>query len=147
LIRLAHTKDAAAVAALVDAAYAMYIPRLGRKPLPMLDDYTVLISQGIVYVLEDNGAIAGLLVLVPEDDAMLLRNIAVKPDAQGRGFGRALLNFAQATARSDGYDAIRLYTNVVMTENQALYKHCGYAEIGRVEEHGSRRVYMAKQLR
>ena len=152
MIRLARQEDAAAVSALVDAAFGIYIPRLGRKPLPMLEDYVALISKGIVHVLEENGVIDGLVVLIPEDGAMMLSNIAVRPDAQGRGLGRLLLNFAEAKARGDGYEAIRLYTNEVMIENLAIYEHCGYAEIHRTEDVistslSSRRVYMAKQLR
>src|SRR5262245_16727695 len=130
----------------------MYVPRLGRKPLPMLEDYGALISKGIVHVLEENGVIDGLVVLIPEDGTMLLSNIAVKPDAQGRGLGRALLNFAEAKARADGFEAMRLYTNEVMIENLAIYEHCGYAEIHRREDVisttlSSKRIYMAKQLR
>jgi GNAT superfamily N-acetyltransferase len=152
LIRLAREEDAAAVSALVETAYSMYIPRLGRKSLPVFEDYMALISKGIVHVLEENGAIAGLVVLVPEDGAMMLNNIAVRPDAQGRGLGRALLNFAEAKARAEGYDTIRLYTNEVMSENLAIYEHCGYAVVHRREDVistslSSRRVYMAKQLR
>jgi GNAT superfamily N-acetyltransferase len=146
MIRSACEKDVEAVAALVEAAYSVYVPRLGRKPLPMLDDYAALISQEIVYVLEEGGAILGLLILVPEDGAMLLRNIAVRPDAQGRGFGRELLSFAEAKAMEDGYGAIRLYTNELMVENLALYTHCGYTETHRATEHGVHRVYMAKQV-
>ena len=78
---------------------------------------------------------------------MLLLNIAVRPDAQGRGLGRALLNFAEEKALTDGCDVMRLYTNEVMFENQAVYKHCGYIETDRKVEHGAHRVYMEKQLR
>lgn len=147
MIRLAHERDAAAVVEVANSAYSMYIPRLGRKPLPMNEDYLALISQGIVHVVEENGVIAGLIVLTPKDDAMLLLNIAVRPDAQGRGLGRALLNFAEEKALTDGYDVMRLYTNEVMFENQAVYKHCGYTETDRKVEHGAHRVYMEKQLR
>jgi GNAT superfamily N-acetyltransferase len=145
-IRLARREDAAAVSAVVDAAYVGYVPRLGRKPTPMLDDYLDLISKGIVHVLEEKGEIAGVLVLIPEERAMLLRNIAVRPDAQGRGIGRRLLTFAEAKTLEAGYDVIQLYTNEVMIENLAIYKHCGYVETHRVEENRIRRVYMAKRL-
>jgi ribosomal protein S18 acetylase RimI-like enzyme len=151
MIRLARDEDAAAVSALVEAAYSMYIPRLGCKPLPMLEDYMALISKRIVHVLEENGVISGLVVLVPEDGAMMLSNIAVSPAAQGRGLGRALLDFAEAKARADGFESIRLYTNEVMIETLAIYEHCGYSEIQRKEDVistslSSKRVCMAKQL-
>lgn len=146
LIRLARQEDAAAVSALVDAAFLIYVPRTGGKPLAMLDDYPALISQGVVHTLEDVGELIGVLVLIPEDSAMLLHCVAVRPDAQGRGLGRLLLTFAETKAREAGYDAIRLITNPAMFENQAIYKHYGYAETHRGEVHGRHAVYMAKQL-
>ena len=146
IIRLAREEDAAAISALVNAAYVIYVPRIGHKPSPMLDDYSDLISRGLVHVLENTGEIAGVVVLIPEDRAMLLHNIAVRPDAQGQGLGRMLLTFAETMARESGYDVIRLYTNVAMIEDQAIYKHCGYVETHRGEANGRHRVYMAKQL-
>ena len=41
---------------------------------------------------------------------------------------------------------LSLYTNEVMTENQAIYTHLGYREVGRHTEDGYRRVYMEKLL-
>jgi hypothetical protein len=33
-----------------------------------------------------------------------------------------------------------------MTENQAIYAHFGYTEVGRQAEDGYRRIYMEKSL-
>ncbi|MCB5176342.1 MULTISPECIES: GNAT family N-acetyltransferase [Microvirga] len=145
-IRLASPGDRAAVEAVVEAAYAPYIPRMGRRPGPMLDDYGALIAGRHVHVLCDEGRIAGILVLIPEEHAMLLDNIAVAPDAQGRGFGGALIAFAEKFARERGLRTIRLYTNEAMTENIALYGRLGFVETHRAEEKGFRRVYMTKLL-
>ena len=145
MIRLAQYDDAAAISALIDAAFVIYVPRTGQKPLAMLDDYLALISRGIVHVLDEAGKIAGVVVLIPESQAMLLHCVAVRPDAQGRGLGRLLLTFAETKAREAGYDVIRLITNPAMFENQAIYKHYGYAEAHRGEVHGRHAVYMAKQ--
>jgi len=146
LIRPARQDDAATVSAVVDVAFVIYVPRTEGKPLAMLDDYSALISQGVVHVLEDVGELAGVIVLIPEDDAMLLHCVAVRPDAQGRGLGRLLLTFAEKKAREAGYDVIRLITNPAMFENLTIYKHYGYAETHRGEIKGRHAVYMAKQL-
>jgi len=145
-IRLAGIEDRPAVEAVVDAAYAHYVPRIGRKPGPMLDDYAALIRAGRVHVLEDETAIAGILVLIPEAGTLLLDNVAILPDAQGLGYGRKLLQFAEQSARDAGYGSIRLYTNEAMTENIALYSRMGYVETHRAEEKKLRRVYMTKRL-
>jgi GNAT superfamily N-acetyltransferase len=143
--RLAARPDLPQVENIIRAAYSGYIDRIGRESGPMLDDYATLISQEQVYVLEDVG-IVGVLVLVPEPDTMLLDNVAIVPSAQGRGYGRLLLDFAEQEARRQGFGAIRLYTNSLMTENLRLYPRLGYVETHRGREKGFSRVYMTKQL-
>lgn len=146
MIRLARTEDAPIVAAIVHAAYMVYLPRIGREPGPMLDDYDELVAGGRVYVLEDGGEIEGLVVLIPEEKTMLLDNVAVRPEAQGKGYGNRLIAFAENEARAAGYDSIRLFTHELMTENQARYKYLGFVETHRGEEKGLKRVYMTKAL-
>ena len=114
----------------------------------MLDDYALLIAEEQVWVLEDGGALTGVLVLKnAEGGALLLDNIAVAPTAQGKGYGRALVAFAEAEACRRGNKQVRLYTHVLMTENLALYERLGFRETGRVTEKSYERVYMAKQLK
>lgn len=112
----------------------------------MLDDYAVHIRQGRIHVIERAGVVAGILVLIPEKDALLLDNVAVAPDAQGLGLGREMLAFAERAAVSAGYRFIQLYTNEAMTENISLYARNGYLETHRGEENGLRRIYMSKNL-
>jgi N-acetylglutamate synthase-like GNAT family acetyltransferase len=145
-IRLADAADHAPIVALVHEAYAVYVPRIGRPPAPMLEDYGALIAEGRVHVLEDETGIAGIVVLIPEAHTMLLDNVAVKVAAQGRGYGHTLIAFAEATERAADYATIRLFTNERMTENLARYPRLGYVETHRNEEDGLRRVYFSKQL-
>jgi ribosomal protein S18 acetylase RimI-like enzyme len=145
-IRAATAADARAIADIVDQAYRHYLPRIGKPPGPMLDDYAARVSQGIVWVLEQGGAIAAVVVLLPAPDYLLLDNIAVSPARQGLGLGRQLLAFAEAEALRRGYREIRLYTHQTMVENQRLYASIGYEETGRGSEAGYDRVFMRKRL-
>lgn len=144
--RPATLADRHAIEDIVRQAYSPYIARIGRPPGPMLDDYEALISDGRVFVIEAEGVIQGLIVLIPEKDAMLLENVAVAPEFKGKGTGRSLLEFAERSARAAGYRAVRLYTHEKMTENIALYTRIGYVETHRAEEIGLKRVFMTKQL-
>jgi len=146
MIRLARIEDTATVAAIVHAAYVGYQTSIGTTPGPMLDDYNDLVARKLVHVLEENGDILGLIVLIPEERTMLLDNVAVRPDAQGRKLGSRLIAFAEREARAAGYDSIRLYTQELMTENRARYVHLGFVETHRAEEKGLKRVYMTKRL-
>lgn len=145
-IRRAVAADVDAIRAIVDAAYGIYLPRMGTPPGPMLDDYGALVTAGHVSVLEADGAIAGVLVLLPQDGYLLLDNVAVAPGFQGRGLGRVLIAFAEAEALRNGLAEVRLYTHVLMTENQALYARLGFEETHRGVQDGFDRVFMRKRL-
>jgi GNAT superfamily N-acetyltransferase len=145
-IRPARAGDVAAIGAIVDAAYAVYIPRMGKKPGPMLDDYAARVAEGVVWVAEQDGKVAGVVVLLPEDEHLLLDNVAVAPEAHGKGVGRALVAFAEAEARRRGHAEIRLYTHEKMTENIAMYPRLGYEETHRAQQAGYDRVFFRKKL-
>ncbi len=145
-IRAARPADVAPIVAIVDRAYEIYIPRIGKKPGPMLDDYAARVAEGAVWVAEQDGQVAGLIVLLPESDHLLLDNVAVAPEAHGRGIGRALVAFAEAEARRCGTPEIRLYTHEKMTENVALYPRLGYEETHRAQQAGYDRVFFRKKL-
>jgi N-acetylglutamate synthase-like GNAT family acetyltransferase len=108
-IRAATAGDVPAVTAIVDQAYRHYIARMGKLPGPMLDDYAARVLEGAVWVLEEGATVAGIIVLLPATDYLLLDNIAVSPARQGSGLGRRLLAFAEAEALRCGYAEIRLY--------------------------------------
>jgi GNAT superfamily N-acetyltransferase len=146
VIRKAVPADAMVVRDIVWAAYAPYVPVIGMKPGPMTDDYPARIIADQVWVLEDSGVPAAVLVLEELPDCFLLDNIAVRPDRQGSGYGRVLLDFAEAEAGRQGWDAITLYTNALMTQNIAIYAKRGYVERERRREKGFDRVYMIKAL-
>jgi ribosomal protein S18 acetylase RimI-like enzyme len=143
---MANQADTAAVCEIVDAAYRSYIPRIGKPPGPMLDDYQKRIAGGQVWVLAGADGIVGILVLQETPDGFLLDNIAVAPGRQGLSYGRVMLGFAEAEASRRGWSEILLYTHVLMTENIALYRRIGYVETARVSEKGFDRVYMAKRI-
>jgi GNAT superfamily N-acetyltransferase len=146
LIRRALPGEADAVRTLVREAYAHYVTRLGREPGPMQDDYAQRIPDGQVWVLEEEGQLLGVVVLTERPESFLLQNVAVAPAAQGNGYGRRLITFAEEEAKRRGHEELQLYTNLLMVENIALYQHLGFREIGRIHEHGFDRVYMAKPV-
>jgi GNAT superfamily N-acetyltransferase len=145
-IRPADAADLPDIERIVRDAYTKYIERIGKPPGPMLDDYAAHVRTHTAWVLERDGDGAGVIVLLPEDDHLLLDNVAVDPAHAGRGLGRALMDFAEAEARRRGYSELRLYTHQKMTENVAMYHHLGWEETGRGEQAGYARVFFRKPL-
>jgi ribosomal protein S18 acetylase RimI-like enzyme len=146
VIRPATGADVPAIASLVERAYEHYVERLGRRPAPMDDDHAAHVAQGDQYVLVD-GAVVGAIVVTTRADHIYVDNVAVAPERQGEGLGRALLEFADAEARRRGHRELRLSTNVVMTENQQIYPRLGYQEVGRERVGIYHRVLFRKRLR
>ncbi len=138
--RLAVAGEASALRSLVRAAYAHYVPRLGREPAPMGDDYEARIAAGQAWLIPDTA----VLVLEDTEEGLLLDNIAVAESARGTGIGRALIAFAEAETLRRGHTRLWLYTNEKMVENIALYTRLGFAETHREEQASFSRVFMEK---
>ncbi|MBO1073113.1 GNAT family N-acetyltransferase [Roseomonas marmotae] len=145
-MRLARPEEASALAALVERAYAPYVPVIGIRPLPMEGDYPARVAAGQAWVLEEDGGILGLLVLEEAPDHLWLDNIAVEPARHGAGIGRQLMRFVLGEAARRGKPEVRLATNEKMARNIGIYRRLGFTEYGRREKLGRRAVLMRRPV-
>lgn len=70
-----------------------YLPLLllGDEQEDMIDRY---LERGTMYALEEAGAVRAVCVVTDEGDGTLeLKNLAVAPDCQRRGYGRRMIEF------------------------------------------------------
>ena len=81
----------------------------------MRADYGRAVVEHVVDLLEEEGSLRALIEMKPAGDHLLIVNIAVRPDQQGRGIGDRLLHHAErfaatrlATAHAGMYGAIDL---------------------------------------
>ncbi len=125
-LRRAGPGDAAAVAALTEAAYTKWIPVLGRLPKPMTADCAEAVQRHRIDLLFAGSDLAALIEMIPAADHLLVENLAVAPDFQGHGYARKLMAHAEQVARDLGYREIRLYTNKLFAANVAFYRKLGY---------------------
>ena len=114
-----------------DAYIPAYMAVLGTIPRPATEDYGPRIEKGQVWVLEVEGEPTGVVVLEERADHLLVYSIAVKLDAQRKGYGTALLDFADQRAIGLGLREVRLYTNERMLGNLRLYRRHGFVEIAK----------------
>jgi ribosomal protein S18 acetylase RimI-like enzyme len=143
-LRRATAADLPAIKAIIEAAYAKYLTRMDKRPAPMFRDYGPSVEDGTTWVA--GSPVTAVITLYPREDHLLVENVAIHPGAQGRGLGRALLEFAEQEAARRGLTRMALVTHEAMTENQAIYARLGYTEVGRRAEDGYRRIYMEKPL-
>lgn len=146
-LRRATRADAASVRDLSRAAYAKWVPLIGREPRPMTADYDAAVRDHVVDMLYLNQELTALIEMRPEPDHLLIVNVAVSPACQGRGYGRALLAHAEEFTRSLGLQEVRLYTNERFAANVKLYERVGY-QVDRLETtpHLGVAVHMSKRL-
>lgn len=144
--RRAGPADAPGMEQVAHTAYGIYVDRIGRPPAPMAANYERIVSQTDAWVALVDGAVAGLMILAPSRNHLLIENVAVLPSAQGRGIGLNLLRLAEQCAAALGLHELRLYTNEAMIENLAFYPRRGYTETHRASVDGYRRVYFTKHL-
>ncbi len=124
--RRAVAADAQLVRAISRAAYAKWVPLIGREPWPMTADYDAALRTHRIDLLHMEGEVVGLVEMIPAPDHLLVENVAVLPAHQGRGHGKRLMAHAETVARTLGHGLVRLYTNQRFAANIALYRWLGY---------------------
>ncbi|MBZ9684383.1 MULTISPECIES: GNAT family N-acetyltransferase [unclassified Mesorhizobium] len=144
--RPAEPADAAAIQDIVRAAYAKWVPVIGREPLPMRADYEKAIAEHPFDLAVEDGRIVGMIETTLADDHLWIENVCVAPEAQGRGIGRLLLERAEIKAREAGRNELRLLTNGAFEANVSLYKRHGYTVDREEPFMNGVTVYMSKRL-
>jgi N-acetylglutamate synthase-like GNAT family acetyltransferase len=145
-LRAATLADVPAISALVRAAYEKWVPLIGREPLPMQADYDMAVREHVIELLYDDGELVGLIETIAHPDHLFIENVAVRPQSQGRGFGRHLLARAEDKARTLGLSELRLLTNAAFEANIQLYEATGYRIDRRENFMGGVTVHMSLRI-
>ena len=91
-------------------------------------------SRGRVFVLRRNGAIVGMINLLftistaEGGFVMLLEDLVVHQEYQGKGYGRRLLEHAIAFAKQKNFLRITLLTDRPENVAQEFFRHHGFVE-------------------
>jgi GNAT superfamily N-acetyltransferase len=145
-MRRARLADVAAITALTRAAYARWVPVIGREPLPMVADYAAAVARHWIDLWHEGDDLAALVEMVPRADHLWIENLAVSPDHQGKGLGRVMLAHAENMAQGAGLAQIKLLTNAAFAANLVFYPHMGFAEERREPFQGGETVYFTMSL-
>ena len=82
------------------------------------------LEKGTMYVLDDNGVKAECIVTDEGNGILEIKNIAVKPEYQGRGYGKTLINFL--IHRYTGKYAILQVGTGDSPLSIPFYENCGF---------------------
>jgi predicted N-acetyltransferase YhbS len=67
--------------------------------------------------------------LAAEGDHLHVRRLAIAPDLQGRGLGRAMMAWAESEARRRGLAAVTVGVRLALTGNRAFFGRLGYRPV------------------
>ena len=87
----------------------------------MVDRY---LERGTMYVLEDDGVKAECVVTDEGDGILELKNLAVEPDFQSRGYGKAMVDFLVRTYKEQ-YTVLQVGTGD-SPSTIPFYESCGF---------------------
>jgi predicted N-acetyltransferase YhbS len=64
-----------------------------------------------------------------EDGHLHVRRLAISPELQGRGLGRAMMAWAESAARSRGLPEVTVGVRLALTGNRAFFARLGYEPV------------------
>jgi predicted GNAT family N-acyltransferase len=101
-----------------------------RAPLGLnLFDEDLLSEKDEVFFLayEKEMALSCLQLRIQENKILKLRQMATRQNAQSKGYGRKLVEFAEEWGRKNDYQNIELHARKVA---QGFYENLGYKKVG-----------------
>ena len=87
----------------------------------MIDKY---ITDGTMYVLEDNGVKGECVVIDAGNRVLEIKNIAIRPDCQGKGYGKSLIDFIVRKYKGE-YSVLQVGTGESLL-TIPFYEKCGF---------------------
>lgn len=123
------------ILALVHLAFGALTPPSGALN-ETLDDVTARFKAGPVLIAVADGQLSGSLYCALKGDGLYLTRMAVRPDRQKQGIGRALLMAAEAEARILGAQKLTLRVRTNLPENRAYFERAGFRITGQGQDPG-----------
>lgn len=117
-----------------------------RDIYPTRNTAAAALENDDLFVMEEDGRVIAAMRLnkeqVPEykncqweypaedDRVMVMHTLVVEPSAKKHGCGRKMVAFYEKYAGENNCPYLRIDTNAINVRARALYKNCGYKEIG-----------------
>jgi predicted N-acetyltransferase YhbS len=134
VVRRLQPSDAAAVAALIRAAFAEQ-GRTTNPPSSALKETAEIVAAKLAAGggagVELDGEWIGAVLWAPQDGALYLGRLAVAPSHRGRGIAGRLLQAVEDEARRRGDARLRLNARFELPFNQQYFARRGFVETGR----------------
>ena len=151
LIRRATPSDAKAVSTLLRRAFlefeALYTPEAFIATVQPESGVLNRLEEGPLWIAENEHGLVGTVTAICSADSVMVRGMAVDPDARGLGIGKTLLSLTEDFARDQDLEHMSLYTAAFLQRAIGLYQSSGFAFTGeKASPHGTELLRMVKVL-
>ncbi len=124
--RTAQPTDAQAIASVLHQAFAgyehLYTPQALAATTPTADQIEARMGEGETWVALHDGVIVGTVSVVPRENGVYVRSMAVLPEARGHRIGERLLEQIENYVRDNGYSRLFLSTTPFLDRAIRLYE-------------------------
>jgi ribosomal protein S18 acetylase RimI-like enzyme len=94
---------------------------------PSLEIVQQYLTEGHLFALFEQGEACGVVHLIPQTDIVMeVKNIAVKEEVQGCGYGKRLLHYALDFCQHQAYEKVIVGTGNSSINNFAFYQKAGF---------------------
>lgn len=152
-IRLASPGDVSLVAALLLESFlefrSSYTDEAFAATTPTTDQLERRMMEGPVWVALHNDAIVGTVSVVPQEERLYIRGMAVMPRCRRFGVGKLLLKEVESFAYAQGCQRLTLSTTPFLISAIRLYERSGFMRTGQGPHHlfGTPLFTMVKELK
>jgi GNAT superfamily N-acetyltransferase len=150
-IRKATPSDSATVSALLRRAFQefepLYTPEAFLATVQPESGVLKRLDEGPLWIAENEHALVGTVAAICSADSVMVRGMAVDPDARGLKIGKVLLDLTEDFARELGFERMSLYTTAFLRCAIGLYQSSGFEFTGeKASPHGTELLRMVKVL-
>jgi N-acetylglutamate synthase-like GNAT family acetyltransferase len=127
----AEPAEAAAIAALIQRAFAPYRGRLQPEPSALretADSIRSILETDSILVARRGRTVIGCVAVQRRAEMAYVQRLAVDPSARRGGLGRALMDEAERLARGQGFRRLCVETRLALGENRAFFRTLGFVE-------------------
>lgn len=127
---------------------SLYTAKAYAATTPNSDAIRKRFAEGATWVAELEEKIVGTVSVVPEDESLYIRSMAILPAARGNRIGERLLAVIEDFAVANGYRRLFLSTTPFLHRAIRLYENFGFKRSDEApnELYGTPLVTMSKEL-
>lgn len=150
-IRVAKPEDSEAIAAVLAKSFAeyksSYTTAAYAATVPPVDEIKKRFGEGKIWAAIKNNEIVGTVSIVPKNDSLYIRSMAILPEARGNRIGEKLLKEIEDYAVAGNYRKLLLNTTPFLEQAIRLYETFGFALCGSDDLYGTPLLTMEKLLK